>query len=80
MMIADQFQVIHVHAAAEFPVEKKLRAKLLIFWSRLWYENVLIGDFRVSDVPCLPLLATWSRPGRQANFRRPAVSPGYAWW
>ena len=51
MMIAVQFQVVHAHAAAEFPVEKKLRATLLISKSQLWHENVLIGDFRVSDVP-----------------------------
>ena len=56
-MIAVQFQVVHAHAAAEFSIEKKLRAKLLISWGWLWHENVLIGDFRVSNVlPCLPLL------------------------
>ena len=50
-MIAGQFQVVHVHAAAEFPVEKKLGAKLLISWGRLWHENVLMGDLRVLDGP-----------------------------
>ena len=30
---------------AEFPVGKKLRAKLLISRGRLWHENVRIGEF-----------------------------------
>ena len=69
MMIADQFQVIHAHAAVEFSVEKKLGAKLLISWGRLWHENVLIGDFRVSDVPMPAASGNMVKTGTATEFQ-----------
>ena len=41
----------------------------MISWGRLWHEYVLIGDFRVSDVPMIAASGSMVKTGTASGFQ-----------